>query len=57
MQIGIPKEILHEEKRVAATPETVVKYINLGFDVAIESSAGEGIGKSDHEYEGKGTGI
>ena len=27
MLIGIPKEILSEEKRVAATPEIVQKYI------------------------------
>lgn len=50
MLIGIPKEVLPEEKRVAATPETVRKYINLGFDVAVESSAGEGILISDDEY-------
>ena len=54
MQIGIPKEILHEEKRVAATPETVTKYIDMGFSVAVESSAGAGIGKSDQEYEDAG---
>ena len=57
MQIGIPKEILHEEKRVAATPETVTKYINMGFKVAVESSAGEGIWKSDAEYEAAGAKI
>jgi proton-translocating NAD(P)+ transhydrogenase subunit alpha len=50
MLIGIPKEILPEEKRVAATPETVRKYINLGFDVAVESSAGEGVLISDEAY-------
>lgn len=57
MQIGIPKEILHEEKRVAATPETVAKYIDMGFEVAVESSAGEGIWKSDAEYEVAGARI
>jgi len=57
MQIGIPKEILHEEKRVAATPETVKKYINMGFEVAVESSAGDGIWKSDAEYEFAGASI
>ncbi|MBC2709932.1 MAG: NAD(P)(+) transhydrogenase (Re/Si-specific) subunit alpha, partial [Desulfosarcina sp.] len=54
MRIGIPKEILPEEKRVAATPETVTKYTNMGFSVAVESTAGEGIGKSDQEYEDAG---
>ena len=51
MLIGIPKEILSEEKRVAATPETVRKYIDLGFDVAVEASAGEGVSISDDEYK------
>ena len=50
MLIGIPKEIMPEEKRVAATPETVRKYIELGFDVAVEASAGKGIQIEDDEY-------
>lgn len=50
MIIGIPKEILLEEKRVAATPDTVRKYIQLGFDVAIETSAGDGALLGDDEY-------
>jgi len=54
MQISIIKEILPEENRVAATPETVKKYSDLGFDVAVQSSAGAGIGRSDDEYEGAG---
>ena len=52
--MGIPKEILPEEKRVAATPETVRKYIELGFDVTVESSAGEGVLISDEKYEDAG---
>ena len=54
MLIGIPKEILPEEKRVAATPETVRKYIDLGFKVAVESSAGEGVLIGDESYEDAG---
>lgn len=57
MQIGIPKEILVEEKRVAATPETVQKYINMGFDVAVEASAGKGIYISDEDYQNAGAKI
>ncbi|MBR9987052.1 MAG: NAD(P) transhydrogenase subunit alpha [Desulfosarcina sp.] len=57
MLIGIPKEILPEEKRVAATPETVRKYIDLGFEVAVESSAGEGVLISDEAYEDAGATI
>ena len=51
MLIGIPKEIFTGEKRVAAIPMTIGKYIDLGFDVAVESSAGEGIFISNDEYE------
>jgi H+-translocating NAD(P) transhydrogenase subunit alpha len=50
MIIGVPKEILHEENRVASTPDTLSKYIKLGFEVRVESSAGQGIFKSDGEY-------
>ncbi len=57
MLIGIPKEILSEEKRVAATPETVSKYIKLGFEVAVEASAGEGILLSDEDYRLAGAAI
>jgi hypothetical protein len=31
MRIGIPKEIMPGENRVAAIPETVGKYARLGF--------------------------
>ena len=41
--IGIPKEIHPGEKRVAATPQTILKLKKLGFDVAVESHAGHGI--------------
>ena len=54
MTIGIPKEILLDEKRVAATPETVNKYVKMGFRVIIESAAGEGIYKSDSSYQEMG---
>ena len=57
MLIGIPKEILSEEKRVAATPEMVQKYIKMGFDVTVESSAGEGIWRSNEEYENSSASI
>ena len=39
MRVGIPKEIRPGERRVAATPDTVKKLIELGFTVQIESGA------------------
>jgi NAD(P) transhydrogenase subunit alpha len=57
MQIGIPKEILPEEKRVAATPETVKKYLALGFSVAVEAGAGAGVQITDDDYRNVGATI
>lgn len=57
MLIGIPREILAEEKRVAATPETVKKYVALGFEVAVETSAGAGINATDADYHNAGARI
>ncbi|GAB6190582.1 NAD(P) transhydrogenase subunit alpha [Desulfocastanea catecholica] len=54
MLIAIPKEVLPEEKRVAATPETVKKYIALGFTVAVEKGAGEGVFITDDAYKNVG---
>lgn len=41
MKVGIPREILATETRVAATPKTVQRLKKQGFDVYIESNAGE----------------
>ncbi|MEA9389360.1 Re/Si-specific NAD(P)(+) transhydrogenase subunit alpha [Acerihabitans sp. TG2] len=41
MRIGVPKERLANEARVAATPKTVEQLLKLGFTVAIESGAGK----------------
>ncbi len=57
MLIGIPKEIMKDEKRVAAIPETVEKYIKMGFDVLVEDSAGEGVFLSNDEYRNAGAKI
>jgi len=55
--IGIPKEIHPGEKRVAATPQTILKLKKLGFDVAVESGAGIGINANDAEYQEAGASI
>jgi NAD(P) transhydrogenase subunit alpha len=57
MLVGIPKEILPGERRVAAIPETVAKYLEMGFEVAVESGAGAGIFVSDEEYKKAGARI
>jgi len=52
--IGIPKEIHPGEKRVAATPQTILKLKKLGFDVVVESGAGHGVNASNSEYREAG---
>lgn len=50
MIIGIPKEIMHDEARVAATPETVGEFVNEGFKVLVERHAGDGALFHDEDY-------
>ena len=57
MNIGIPRETSGEEKRVAATPESVATLIRLGFGVAIESGAGEAAGFMAAEYASAGANV
>ena len=57
MLIGVPKEVMKNEKRVAAIPETVEKFVKMGFDVLVENSAGEGVFRSNEEYEKAGAKI
>ena len=50
MIIGIPKEIMHDEYRVAAIPETVTKFVTDGCTVLVERGAGAGAFFSDEAY-------
>ena len=54
MKIGIPKEIHDGEKRVATTPDVAKQLIKLGFEVLVESGAGEGSSFSDAAYTDAG---
>ena len=57
MKLGVPKETWSGEKRVAATPETVVKLRKLGFDVYVETGAGDGARLLDDTYVAAGATI
>tara|TARA_Y100001970_G_scaffold226213_1_gene279608 strand:+ start:2570 stop:3718 length:1149 start_codon:yes stop_codon:yes gene_type:complete len=57
MIIGVPKELMEGENRVAAIPATVKEYIKKGMDVYIESGAGAGSFISDEEYKNSGAQI
>ena len=50
MTIGVPKEIMHGERRVSATPDTVKKMVNDGATVLVEKGAGDGAFFADSAY-------
>ncbi len=54
MLIGIPRE---PQTLVAATPDTVGKLIKLGYDVAVQSGAGDQANHPDSQYETAGARI
>lgn len=57
MRVFVPKEQRPGERRVACLPDVATKIINLGFDVQIESGAGEAAFASDADYERTGATI
>ena len=57
MQIGIPRESLAGETRVAATPNTVEQLKKLGFDVIVESGAGALASFDDAAYVAAGASV
>lgn len=55
MKIGIVLETRADERRVAGTPDTIARLRDkLGFDVAVESGAGQGAGISDDDFVAAG---
>jgi len=50
MIIGIPRESLPGETRVAATPQTVGQLLKLGYSVVVESGAGAASSFADTAY-------
>ncbi len=57
MLIGITKERLASEARVAATPKTVEQLLSLGFSVTVESGAGQLASFDDAAYVAAGATI
>jgi alanine dehydrogenase len=57
MLVGVPKEIKNNEFRVALTPAGVHELVTRGHGVLIQSSAGEGSGFRDDDYEKAGATI
>ena len=57
MRIGIPKEVVPGERRVAATPDTVKKLLKMGFEVCVEAGAGSLANYPDGSFEAAGASI
>jgi NAD(P) transhydrogenase subunit alpha len=57
LKVAIPKETALDEKRVAATPETVKKMVAKGLHVIVEADAGKGSHIADADYEKAGATI
>jgi len=54
MKIGIPKERRPEERRVAASPDTVKKLKGMGHEILVEAGAGTGAAFTDEAYAAAG---
>jgi len=48
--IGIPKEILPGENRVACTPDVASKLIKMGYEVHVQKDAGLNAGFKEEQY-------
>lgn len=57
IKIAVLKEVAPGESRVAASPETVKKFIGLGASVTVEKGAGISASIADADYEAVGATI
>ena len=57
MKVCVPKEIRDGEKRVALVPDVVSKLTKLGYEVVIESGAGDHAQATDVLYRAAGASI
>ncbi|KAG8010657.1 NAD(P) transhydrogenase, partial [Nibea albiflora] len=55
--VGVPKEIFQNERRVAISPAGVQALIKQGFNVVVESGAGESSKFPDEQYAQAGATI
>ncbi len=57
MKIAILKERRPHEARVAASAETIKKFVDLGMDVTVEKGAGQGASIPDADFKAAGATI
>jgi H+-translocating NAD(P) transhydrogenase subunit alpha len=54
MRVGVPREVVPGERRVALIPEVVGKLVTRGLEVLVERGAGGEAGFDDDAYEAAG---
>jgi NAD(P) transhydrogenase subunit alpha len=57
MKIAVPSETEAGEPRVAATPDTVKRFVGLGAEVTVEQGAGKAAGIPDADFTAAGAKI
>ena len=57
MRIAVPKETAPGERRVALVPESCKKLIQAGYEISVESGAGEAAGFADAAYRELGVDV
>ncbi len=57
MNVGVPKETVEGERRVALVPDIVRTLTGKKLGVAVESGAGEGAGHTDEEFADAGAAV
>jgi NAD(P) transhydrogenase subunit alpha len=57
MKLAVPKERRENEPRVAAVPDTIKKLVGLGFDVVVETGAGQQAHIPDEAFKEAGATI
>jgi NAD(P) transhydrogenase subunit alpha len=57
VKLSVPKELLPTEKRVAITPENLLAFQKLGYEVTVQSGAGEQANFTDELFEKAGARI
>ena len=57
MKLGVPREIIPGETRVALIPDTVIQLVKKGVEVLVESNAGLAASFLDEAYEKAGATI
>jgi NAD(P) transhydrogenase subunit alpha len=57
VKIGVPKENAANERRVALVPDAVARLVSDGFEVLVETGAGEGAYFDDASYQEAGASL